>query len=159
MKKFLFFAFFSIFLSLSLCAQTSATLFLRGVVLGKIDISSTIVETNIINLSGSQSMMLGSIFLSSNTTNGYSVTIMSRNGGVMKSSASGEAEALPYSLNFGGIDGIDLSNSFQLSFASNGDMSGTEYPLMVNFPGIDSMNNPLSPGVYEDIVTITISVT
>lgn len=144
---------------LSLHAQSSSTIQLRGMIPQRINISSTIAETTFIDLRVPQSMLLGSISLSANVASGYSVTITSQNRGFMRSTATDNPEGLPYSLSFGGLDSINLTDTYEMVF-SQGSLAGTiNFPVLVNFPGSEALADPISPGIYEDVVVITISVT
>lgn len=137
-------------------AQSTETLYLRGVVSESMDISFNLAETNLINLRSTQSILLGSITLGGSLSGGYSVTVASQNGGYMRSNDAGNANTLPYILSFGGLNDINLSDNFQLILAS-GTGKGIEYPISISFPSMADTENPLSPGTYEDIVTITVS--
>lgn len=157
MKKLALVGFFVFFLSSSVFGQASATFQLRGTIPERINITSTISELPLIDLRVNQSMMLGSISLSSNITTGYSITITSLNGGIMRSTSVDNTETLPYSLDIGGIQGVNLQDSYSILFDSNKSAQDLSIPIVVNFPGLEELNEPLSPGVYEDIVVITVS--
>lgn len=157
MKKFAFLIIFPLLLlGATVNAQNTATFYLRGVVSERMNVSINIPETSFIDLRTAQTMFLGSITLGGSQGRGYSVTIASQNRGSMRSISSGNNETLPYTLSFAGYDGIELSSAFQMVFNSmNG--KAVEYPIRVNFPKIENMENPISAGVYEDILTVTIS--
>jgi hypothetical protein len=156
MKKLAFIFLFCLILSMGICAQSTATLYLRGVVSENLDISFNLAETSLINLRSTQSMLLGSVTLGGGLSGGYSITFTSQNGGYMRSVDAGNADRLPYVLSFGGINDINLSTVFQVILAS-GTGRGIEYPISITFPKVTGQESPLSAGTYEDIVILTVS--
>lgn len=140
-----------------LSAQTSGTLQIGGVVTNKINVTFSVSDVSLVNLRLSRSMELGTINLGGNEDNGFSVTITSQNGGVLRGSASENAEVLPYTLSFGDYAGIDLSTGFQLVFNPKS-TENFNYPLSVQFPDFEALDSNVASGEYEDILTITVSV-
>jgi len=159
MKKLLFLVFIPLFCVGILYAQNSATLQLRGIITNNINVSFNVAQNNLIDLRTVQSLVLGSITLGSNQGMAYSVTITSQNGGAMRNLDAATQDTLPYSLSFGAYENIDLSTGFQMLFSPTTDSRSTQYPLQVNFPKMDSLSDPIAAGMYEDIVTITVSAT
>ncbi len=158
MKKLVLLAILIASIAGHLFAQTTATLQLRGVITEEVNIFSSIAETTFIDIRNTRSVILGSIFLSANVRGGYEVTLSSRNGGVMAGGSSGNNESIPYTVSFGGFDNLDLSSSIQLNFSSDNSGRGTEFPLEVFFPENGAGQTMASPGIYEDLLIITISV-
>jgi len=138
-------------------AQRTATLQIRGIVPESLAISTTLTDTTMVNLRTAKAMIIGSIFINTNSGAGYTVSITSRNGGFMNNLTTGSTDAVPYTLSFGGNEDIDLSSSIQMSFKAE-NSANLEYPMQVNFPRNDNTEEQLSAGVYEDIIVVSISV-
>lgn len=157
MRKLGFLISLSLILLSRVYAQSSTTFQLRGIITDSINISTNISDVVYIDLRRAQTLFLGSISFNTNTNRGYSVTITSQNGGVMRGTSENN-DTFPYSLSFGGIENIDLSSEFQIAFNSSTGLIGSEFPVSVNFPTIDTLGDSVAAGIYEDLMFITVSV-
>lgn len=91
------------------------------------------------------------------SNDGYSITMQSANGQVMKhQSASAVSSAVPYAVSFGGA-GADLSSGGAVTVRTHsgttpatGDRLGTSFT-------VGTLTGAEAPGHYSDVITVTVS--
>lgn len=148
-----------VFLSVaSLPAQTTGSLPISGTVPLAMGIRSNITRSEVFDLARTTSLTLGSITVYSNSSSPWIITITSQNGGVMRGASAANTDNVPYRLRLGGLDQLDLSSVYSLTYNTRTAGGGIELPISVDFLDQDG-NVQKYADTYDDIVTITISVT
>ena len=140
-----------IFVSL---AATTATLTISGQVLPSTSIQvEGVGNHSSLNISsGVEELEVAKISAASNMKSGYTITVMSSNGGLLK---SGDQLGPKYTATFDSSP-ISLNNRPVTAFVSNNhtDKKGKSHSLKVSFKG--SKPGYLKPGSYSDTLTFSI---
>lgn len=152
--------------------EAATSIFLSGVVPGKCTIGVTAVPAAVslpVELSGSQRVQIGSVLQDCNGKRSYAIAVTSWNcalapvGG--KLLADGSTDRVPYTVEFnnptsGGSQAVvtDLMASSctgQIARSvTSSNVSNQTSTVYVNFTGVPD----LTAGIYEDVVTISITM-
>jgi spore coat protein U-like protein len=130
-------------------ANTSGTIRLQGSVAARCTVAVTDAQQSLNIVGGETSKQVGTVVENCNSGSGYTVSISSVQGGVLRSQAAG-AGAIAYSLSYGGVAGA-LTTA--LAVVRDGAAFDRSVPVAVSMPA----NPQAIAGAYTDTITITIA--
>jgi len=139
-------------------AQETISVNLRGMIPKIFSITSNMNETESVDLVGSDITVLGKVVVFSNVMGTWTISVKSTNGGQMVGATPGNTDVYPYLLNFGTIEGINLSEVYRMSLSVTTPKAGLEYPISVSYEKNDDLSVPVYSDDYWDTITITIAI-
>lgn len=120
----------------------------------QLQITSTFGATTILDIVGSNSASLGNVTINSNVSGSWLIRVSSSNGGSMKGDTPGNTFRYPYTLNFGGSTGINLTNDYLIT--KTGIIRNETYPVSITFTRVGDMANLPNADTYRDVITVSL---
>lgn len=131
------------------------TLVLRGIVEERIEVGvqpepiATALDLSV----AADDVLIAHVTERANTRNGYSVTLSSENGGVLRPSSPANTDVVPYSLRYQDQRNITLSDGdVVIRHPTATAADGARRSLAISYP-----QTPLAADAYGDTITVTIA--